>query len=55
MRTYDDVKDIFNAMTTDMGAMAQLADDGMTEADLIKELMTCDDEIFDQYKTESEV
>jgi hypothetical protein len=49
-RTATDVKDIYQNMTTDMGAMAQLADDDMNEADLLRELMTCDDEIFELYK-----
>lgn len=47
LRTEEEVKDIFEAMRSDMYVMEEYEDN---EQALLQELMSCDDEIFELYK-----
>lgn len=39
-----DRQEIYNALIGEIGCISQLLDDGLTEADLYHEIMTCDEE-----------
>lgn len=47
MRTKDQIQELFDAMRSDMGVMAEHNDN---EQSLLDELLTCDNEIFETYK-----
>lgn len=47
MRTKEQIQELFDAMRSDMGVMAEHNDN---EQSLLDELLTCDDDILEMYR-----